>query len=116
VGVLLNAVCVVVALSGVDLMQFLVALLSLGVGWNFLYVGGTTLFIQAYRPEERIRAQGTMDFCVFSTMAASSFASGALITTQGWTWLNLGALLPIGLVAVALLWLARRQGRVLATV
>ncbi len=116
VGVLLNAVCVVVALSGVDLMQFLVALLSLGVGWNFLYVGGTTLFTQAYRPEERIRAQGTMDFCVFSTMAASSFASGALITTQGWTWLNLGSLLPIGLVAVALLWLARQQGRVLATV
>lgn len=111
VGVLLNAACVAVALSGVELMQFLLALMALGVGWNFLYVGGTTLFTQAYRPEEKIRAQGTLDFCVFSTMAASSFASGALITTQGWAWLNLGSLLPIGLVGLALLWLARRQGR-----
>jgi len=107
VGVLLNLVCVVVALSGVDLMQFLVALFTLGVGWNFLYTGGTTLFTGAYRPEEKNKAQGAMDFCVFSTMAVSSFASGALITTQGWTWLNLGSLLPIAAVALALLWLAR---------
>jgi len=112
VGVLLNLVCVVVALSGVDLMQFLVALFTLGVGWNFLYTGGTTLFTGAYRPEEKNKAQGAMDFCVFSTMAVSSFASGALITTQGWTWLNLGSLLPIAAVALALLWLAR--GRHLA--
>jgi hypothetical protein len=46
-----------------------------------------------------------MDFCVFSTMAISSFASGALITTQGWTWLNLGSLVPMAAVALALLWL-----------
>ena len=112
VGVLLNVVCIVVALSGVDLMQFLVALFTLGVGWNFLYTGGTTLFTGAYRPEEKNKAQGAMDFCVFSTMAVSSFASGALITTQGWTWLNLGSLLPIAAVALSLLWLAR--GRHLA--
>jgi MFS family permease len=105
VGGLLNLVCVAVALSGVDLMQFLVALFALGVGWNFLYTGGTTLFTQAYRPEEKNRAQGVMDSCVFWTMAVSSFASGALITTQGWTWLNLGSLLPIALVTVAVAWL-----------
>jgi MFS family permease len=114
VGVLLNAACVVVALSGVDLMQFLVALFALGVGWNFLYTGGTTLFTQAYRPEEKNRAQGAMDFCVFSTMAVTSFASGALITTQGWTWLNLGSLLPIGAVGLALVWLAWQQRRAAA--
>jgi len=108
VGVVLNLVCVAVALSGVDLMQFLVALFALGVGWNFLYTGGTTLFTQAYRPEEKNRAQGMMDFCVFSTMAVSSFASGALITTQGWQLLNLGSLVPIALVACALVWMARR--------
>jgi MFS family permease len=105
VGAGLNFVCVAVALSGVDLMQFLVALFALGVGWNFLYTGGTTLFTQAYRPEEKNKAQGTMDFCVFSTMAVSSFASGALITTQGWIWLNLGSLVPMAAVALALLWL-----------
>ena len=109
VGALLNVACVAVALSGVEVMQFVVALFVLGVGWNFLFVGGTTLFTQAYRPEEKNRAQGTMDTCVFSTMALSSFSSGALITTQGWQWLNLGSLLPIGLVAFALLWLSLRE-------
>ena len=107
-GVVLNLVCVAVALSGVDLMQFLVALLVLGVGWNFLFVGGTTLFTRAYRPEEKNRAQGVMDLCVFSTMAVSSFSSGALITTQGWQWLNLGSLAPIAVVMLALAWLAQR--------
>jgi MFS family permease len=110
VGALLNLACVAVALSGVELMQFLVALAVLGVGWNFLYTGGTTLFTQAYRPEEKNRAQGAMDLCVFSTMAVSSFSSGALITTQGWSWLNLGSLLPMGVVAVALLWLLAQGG------
>ena len=111
VGVLLELVCIMVALSGVELEQFLVALFALGVGWNFLYVGGTTLLTTAYRPDEKNKAQGAMDFCVFSTMAVTSFASGALVTTQGWTWLNLGSLLPLGLVAVTLGWLARTQRR-----
>lgn len=117
IGALLNFACVAVALSGVDLMQFLTALFLLGVGWNFLYVGGTTLFTAAYKPEEKIRAQGTMDLCVFSTMAVSSFASGALITTQGWTWLNLGSLVPLGLVSAALVWMAlqRRASAALAS-
>ena len=105
VGAALYLVCVAVALSGLDLMQFLVALLVLGVGWNFLYTGGTTLLTQAYRPEEKNRAQGIMDSCVFWTMAVTSFSSGALITTQGWSWLNMGSLLPTALVIAALLWL-----------
>jgi MFS family permease len=109
IGVVLNVVCVVVALSGVDVMQFLIALATLGVGWNFLYTGGTTLLTQTYRPEEKNKAQGAMDTCVFSTMMVSSFASGALITTQGWTWLNLGSLLPLTAVALALGWLALQQ-------
>jgi MFS family permease len=109
IGALLNFACVAVALSGVDLMQFLVALFVLGVGWNFLYTGGSTLLTATYRPEEKARAQGAMDFCVFSTMALTSFASGALVTTQGWMWLNVGSLVPITLVSAALLWLALVQ-------
>ncbi|MBQ0932045.1 MFS transporter [Ideonella sp. 4Y16] len=108
VGVLLNAACVAMALSGVAVMDFLGALLVLGVGWNFLFTGATTLFTSTYRPEEKNRAQGAMDTVMFSVMAVTSFSSGALITTQGWTWLNLGSLLPIGLVALGLLWLARQ--------
>jgi len=105
-GVALNLLCVLVALSGVDLTQFATALFLLGVGWNFLFTGATTLLTRTYQPEEKNRAQGAMDTAVFATMALSSFASGALITTQGWTWLNLGSLLPIGLAASGLLWLA----------
>ena len=77
-GVVLNGVCVAVALSGVELQQFLIALLVLGVGWNFLFTGSTTLALTAYRPEEKDRAQAAINFCVFATMALTSFASGAL--------------------------------------
>ena len=105
IGVLLNFACTAVALSGIELMQFLIALFVLGVGWNFLYVGGSTLLTDTYRIEEKNKAQGAMDFCVFSTMAITSFASGALVTTQGWTWLNVGSLLPTALIGVALVWL-----------
>jgi MFS family permease len=112
VGLLLNAVCIAVALTGVELMHFIAALFTLGVGWNFLYIGGTTLFTQAYRPEERTTAQAALDTAVFSTMTVTSFSSGALVTTQGWTLLNLGSIVPVVFVAVALLWLALHQRRV----
>ncbi len=111
VGALLNLACVAVALSGVELQQFLVALFALGVGWNFLYTGGSTLLTRTYRPEEKARAQGFMDTCVFWTMAVTSFSSGALITTQGWTLLNLGSLLPIALVVAGLVVLGVHQRR-----
>ena len=105
-GVLLNALCIAIALSGVDVMQFLLALFALGMGWNFLYIGGTTLFTQTYRPEERTRAQAAMDTVVYTTMTLTSFSSGALIVTQGWTWLNLGSIVPVLVIAAALAWLA----------
>mgnify|MGYP001757017549 FL=1 len=76
------------------------------VGWNFLFTGSTTLSLQAYRPEEKDRAQAAINFCVFAVMAVTSFASGALVTTQGWTLLNLGSLLPLALTGLALGWLA----------
>ena len=111
VGVVLNLSCIAVALSGVELMQFLIALVALGVGWNFLYIGGTTLFTEAYRPEEKTTAQAAMDTVVFSTMTVTSFSSGALVTTSGWTLLNIGSIVPVALTASALLWLAlQRRG------
>jgi MFS family permease len=80
-------------------------LFLLGVGWNFLFAGSTTLSMRAYRPEEKNRAQGAINFFVFATMAFTSFASGALVTTQGWTWLNWGSLLPVAITGAGLLWL-----------
>jgi MFS family permease len=110
-GVLLNLGCVAFALAGQDLDHFLGALLLLGIGWNFLYIGGTTLFTQAYRAEEKTRAQGLMDTGVYATMTLTSFSSGALVTTGGWQWMNLASLVPIALCALALGWLSLRQRR-----
>ena len=109
VGVALNAVCIAVALAGVELMHFTAALLMLGVGWNFLFIGGTTLFTQAYRPEEKTTAQAAMDTVIFTTMTLTSFSSGALVTTRGWALLNLGSILPVALAGLALAWLALQR-------
>jgi MFS family permease len=106
VGVALNLLCIVIALSGQDLHQFLIALFLLGLGWNFLFTGSTTLSLSTYTPEEKDRAQGTINFFTFVVLALSSFASGALVTTRGWTLLNIGSLLPIFVTGAALLWLA----------
>ena len=109
VGLLLNLLCVAIALSGVDFQQFLIALFLLGLGWNFMFTGSTALALTTYRPEEKDKAQGALNFCVFAVLALSSLASGVLVTTRGWALLNLGSLLPLGVTALALGWLALRQ-------
>jgi MFS family permease len=108
-GLMLNVVCIAIALSGVDLHHFVIALFALGVGWNFLFTGSTTLSLSAYAPEEKDRAQGALNFCVFATLGLTSLASGVLVTTQGWQWLNLGSLLPVAMIGALLLWLGRVQ-------
>jgi MFS family permease len=110
-GALLNLGCVLFALSGQDVMHFAGALGALGLGWNFLYIGGTTLFTDTYRASERTTAQAAMDTSVFGTMVFTSFSSGALVTTGGWQWMNLGTLVPIAGTALALVWLARVRAR-----
>ena len=109
IGLALNIVCVVIALSGIEFKQFLTALFLLGLGWNFLFTGATTLAITAYRPEEKDKAQAALNFCVFAVLAISSLASGVLVTTQGWTLLNLGSLVPLGMTGVLLAWLGLQQ-------
>ena len=112
VGVVLNLVCIAIALSGVDLHQFLIALFLLGVGWNFLFTGSTTLSMKAWTPAEKDRGQAAINFFVFATMAFTSFASGALVTTQGWTWLNIGSIVPVVLAGLAVAWMGVQQKRV----
>jgi MFS family permease len=109
VGVLLMLACIGIALSGVALHQFLVALFLLGLGWNFLFTGSTTLALDTFSAAEKDKAQGALNFFVFAVMALSSFASGALVTTQGWALLNWGSVLPVAVTGVALLWLALRN-------
>ncbi|MES2582558.1 MAG: MFS transporter, partial [Pseudomonadota bacterium] len=109
VGVALNLACIAIALSGVELHQFTIALFLLGVGWNFIFTGSTTLALGAYQTEEKDRAQAAINFCVFAVLAITSLASGVLVTTQGWALLNWGSLVPVVLTAVALVWLASKS-------
>ena len=74
-----------------------------------MFTGSTTLAMRAWRPEEKDRAQAAINFFVFATMAVTSFASGALVTTGGWTWLNVGSLVPVALAGLALAWLGLKQ-------
>ncbi len=106
-GLVLNIACVAFALHGNDVMHFQGALMTLGLGWNFLFIGGSNLVTETYTPEEKTRAQGALDFCVYTTMTVTSFSSGALVTTGGWTAMNLGTIAPLLLLAAALAWLAR---------
>jgi len=111
VGIALMLGCVGIALSGVDVMQFWGALLLLGVGWNFMYVGATTLLTEAGSPAERAKIQGLNEFLVFGTMAMTSVLSGALVTLAGWHDMNFWALPALGLVAIAVVWLGHlRRG------
>jgi len=104
--------CVGVAVSGQSLSQFWGALLLLGIGWNFLYIGGTTLLTETYATSERAKVQGSNDFIVFGLQGISSVSSGAVLIHSGWTTLNL-LILPMVLLAALsaswLLWLRRNR-------
>jgi len=108
-GVALNFLCIGIALSGVDVGHFVLSMFVLGVGWNFLFTAGTTLSLQAYRPEERDKTQAAVNFCVFGMMMISSFSSGALVTTQGWTLLNYVSLILVAFTACAVVWYVLRK-------
>jgi predicted MFS family arabinose efflux permease len=108
--------CAGVALAGITVPHFWLALVLLGVGWNCLYVGATSLITTAYRPSEKAKAQGANEIAIFLTMMSSSTASGLLIERGGWTLINWMSV-PFVLVAASLLvWLAvrQRQERVVA--
>ena len=108
-GAALNLLCIGVALAGIAVANFWWSMVLLGVGWNFLYIGGTTMLTDTYRPEERAKAQGANDQAIFIMMVISSFTSGMTVTTAGWDRVNLMALPLIALVAAAIVWFAFRE-------
>jgi len=110
-GCLLMLVCAAVSLGGVEIWRFTVALFVLGVGWNFMYTGATSLLTTAYRPSEKNRVQGFNDAVVFAVMVTSSLSSGALLHVQGWYTINAMSI-PVVLAALgAALWVARIRAR-----
>lgn len=112
---LCGAICyvgtVLINLNGITLNHFWSALFLLGLGWNFLFIGGTTLLTEAYRPEEKAKAQAMNDFLVFTVVSLSSLSAGALQFHYGWEAVNLGVIPLIGVIIVAvgalLLWRLR---------
>ena len=105
VGVALNIVCVAIALAGVGVMHFWLALVLLGIGWNFMFVGATALLTESHTPAERAKVQGVNDSAIFITMIVTSLASGALFTIQGWQAMNMWAVPVLLLAGAGLLWL-----------
>lgn len=109
VGLLLLVGCAAVALNGVSLGHFWLALILLGLGWNFGFIGGTALVTRTYRPEESEKVQALNDFVIFGLVALASFSSGEMLLAGGWHSLNI-VVLPVALACLlALFWQMRRR-------
>ncbi|MEQ8585862.1 MAG: MFS transporter [Thalassobaculaceae bacterium] len=108
-GVVAYLLCAAINLSGVTFLQFFSALVLLGIGWNFLFIGGTTLLTESYRKEERAKVQGLGDFLVFSMSTLAAFSSGAINHAFGWEAINYGLLPLSAAVGIALLWYGKRK-------
>ena len=112
IGSLITLTCVGINLYFPPLWGvFMVSLALLGIGWNFMFVGGTTMLTTAYAPHERVRVQATHDFIVFGSVAATALTSGAIEATAGWAALNLTVVPPVVIAMMVVGWhyLARRQ-------
>jgi MFS family permease len=110
-GFVLLIGCAVVALSGIALWQFWLSLILLGLGWNFGFIGSTSIIAQCYRPEEKARAQGFHDFVLFSSVAFASLMSGAIYNAYGWEMLawTMFPVTAVCLFALAVLVLGQRR-------
>ncbi|MEO1103793.1 MAG: MFS transporter [Pseudomonadota bacterium] len=102
IGLILLGFAGVVALLGITLVNFYLALILLGLGWNFGFIGGTTMLTEAQRPEERARTQAANEFIVFGSVAVASLSSGVLFQLVGWDSIN-WTLMPILAVPFVLL-------------
>jgi MFS family permease len=110
-GIALSALCGIVALRSTDLPHFYVALACLGVGWNLMFVGGTTLLSQSYRASERAKTQATSEFTTFAFSALGSLGAGQMLAHFGWSVVNAAIFPFLALTAVATLTFAWSERR-----
>jgi len=103
-GILLNVLCITINLAGTDVFNYWSSLILLGMGWNFMFVAGTTMVIETYSPAEKAIVQGVNDFLVFGTAAVSSLLAGVVQTSLGWRAVNLSSIPFLGVAVLALLW------------
>ena len=111
VGILINLICVGIGLAGIDFWNFGAGLFLLGVGWNFMFIGATTLLTEVHTPSERAKVQGFNDFLIFGTITMAALSSGNLLHFFGWNIVNYGVLPFLCVVLVLILWLVRQQSR-----
>ncbi len=107
-GLILIALSAAVALSGLAVAHFWIALVLLGIGWNFGFIGATNMVTETHTLEERSKVQGANDFMIFGTVASASFFSGALLNASGWATINWLVFPGVALVLVPLLWQAAK--------
>ncbi|MCY4312043.1 MAG: MFS transporter [Rhodospirillaceae bacterium] len=110
-GGMLNVACLIIAMSGIAFENFLVALLLLGVGWNFLYTGATTLLTETYTVAERAKTQALNEFLVFTFVATATFFSGVTLQYYGWQNLAIGVLPLLLIVLAATVWIMMFSNR-----
>jgi MFS family permease len=110
-GAALLLACCAINLAGIAEANFWAANMLLGVGWNFLFVGATTLLTRTYTGEERAKVQAFNDFMIFGTSTVSSFSSGALLAGFGWSVVQYAVLPAVALAALAALWLRFQAAR-----
>ncbi len=103
-GMTLLVGCATVALSGIALWQFWLALILLGIGWNFAFISATTMVTESYRPSEKNKVQGIHDFVLFGTVAFASLMSGRVFVSHGWDMLNWVIFPVTAFCLVALYW------------
>ncbi|MBI3546464.1 MAG: MFS transporter [Gammaproteobacteria bacterium] len=108
-GALCLGLCVAVNFVGTDVIHFWLELTLLGIGWNFLFVGATTLLTETYSVEEKAKVQALNDFLVFTCVTAASFSAGALQHLFGWRGVNLGVMPLIVIILVAVVWLKQTR-------
>ncbi|NYT60829.1 MFS transporter [Alcaligenaceae bacterium] len=102
VGLVLTGLAAAIGLAGIDVANFWLTLILLGVGWNFGFIGASALVLECHRPEEGARVQSFNDFVVFGTMAVGSFASGSLLAAYGWDVVLWVSFAPLAFAVAAL--------------
>jgi predicted MFS family arabinose efflux permease len=108
IGLALIAVAAVVGISGISVAHFWIGLVLLGLGWNFAFIGATSMVTQCHRPQERNKVQSFNDFLIFGSMALTSFSSGQLLDKFGWPAIKAVNLPTVCVAGLLLLWLALR--------
>lgn len=114
IGLLLEAGCIGIALSGIEVFDFWLSMFLLGVGWNFTFTAATSLMTTAYTPAERAKTQGMMNQIIYTVVAIGSLSSGAFVHFFGWNWVNIGAMPLLVIAAAVTFWYVRRAKRDLA--